>query len=122
MKSPDFLEYEIPERHWTLKITDMITAIQKILKYIKGLVYEDFAQDRLAVDAVSLNIVILGEASAHVPEHIRQAHPEIPWRNLRDMQRFTDYVNFRVDDREVWKTITNDLPPLIPQLQAILED
>ena len=45
-----------------------------------------FCADRMAVDAVCMNLIVIGEASRHVPEDIAQAHPALPWAEMRDMR------------------------------------
>ncbi|MEX2534643.1 MAG: HepT-like ribonuclease domain-containing protein [Trueperaceae bacterium] len=64
-----------------------------------------------------------GEAARHVPSVVAQIHPDIPWREMRDMRNFVVHEYPGVDAEIVWKTIRNDLPPLLPLLhQALTEN
>ena len=50
---------------------------------------------------------------------LRDQHPHVPWRlmaGIRD-KLIHDYVT--VDLEVVWKTVHEDLPPLIPVIQLI---
>ena len=108
-------------RHWKFRIADMIGAIEAVLEYTDGYGYGDFAEDRKTVDAVVRNFIIIGEAAVHVPEEICNAHPEIPWKDMRDMRNYMVHVYLGTSIETIWETITYDLPPLLPQLKTFLE-
>jgi uncharacterized protein with HEPN domain len=38
--------------------------------------------------------------------------PDVPWRDIRDMGNFLRHEYDRVDLAVVWRTVTDDLPPL----------
>ena len=57
-----------------------------------------------------------------MPEDVTAAHPEIPWQDMRDMRNIITHQYFGVNLRIIWDTIQLDLPPLIPQLQHILDE
>jgi uncharacterized protein with HEPN domain len=65
-------------------------------------------------------VELVGEAASKVTPETRQAHPDIPWRNIIGMRNriVHDYLN--VDYDIVWTVVTDNLPPLIKQLDAIL--
>ncbi|MCF8096147.1 MAG: DUF86 domain-containing protein, partial [Desulfobacteraceae bacterium] len=66
------------------------------------------------------NFEIIGEATAHIPEEISAAHPEIPWQDMRDMRNILAHEYFGINENIVWNTIQDDLPPLIPLLKKLL--
>ena len=55
----------------------MKEAAEKILKYTKGLSFEDFLADDKTIDAVVRNFEIIGEASLRIDEDFRFEHPQI---------------------------------------------
>lgn len=77
------------------------------------------ADDNLRL-AITHLIQTIGEAARKVSSEFRTSHPEIPWTIVVGMRhRFVhDYIH--VDYETVWETATQDLPVLIPQLEAIL--
>ena len=46
--------------------------------------------------------VFSGEAATHVPEEVVLAHPEIPWRDMRDMRNFVVHEYFGISDKIIW--------------------
>jgi uncharacterized protein with HEPN domain len=65
-------------------------------------------------------IQVIGEASFHVSETFRGEHQDVPWRAIIGMRHKVvhDYLN--VDEDVVWNTATEEMPPLVKQLQAML--
>ena len=71
------------KRSSDLLLLDMKEAAEKILKYTKGLSFEDFLADDNTIDAVVRNFEIIGEASLRIDEDFRFEHPQIEWKKLR---------------------------------------
>ena len=61
-------------------LLDMKEAAEKILKYTKGLSFEDFLTDDKTIDAVVRNFEIIGEASLRIDEDFRLENPQIEWK------------------------------------------
>jgi uncharacterized protein with HEPN domain len=74
------------------------------------------------VDAVLRNISVIGEAAGHVPENVVSAHPEIPWRDMRDMRNVIVHAYFRIDNEILWDTVQLNLPPLQEALRRLLQE
>ena len=74
--------------------------------------------DRIFQFAIVRALEIIGEAATHVPDTMRAAHPEIPWRNVSGMRNRVVHGYFDVDLDIVWDTVDVDLPPLITALDA----
>lgn len=51
------------ERSDDLLVEDILDAAEKILRYTKGLTFDQFAMDERTVDAVARNFEIIGEAA-----------------------------------------------------------
>jgi len=111
----------MPRRDWTMRIEDILQAIAKIQKYTAGMGADGFAADSKTVDAVLRNITVIGEAASRVPPEVMQASPEVPWKVMRDIRNVVVHEYFGIKVRILWDTIQNDLPPLVPLLQRLLE-
>jgi len=111
----------VPPRDWRMRIEDILQSIAVIQEYTQGMTLESFARDRKTVDAVLRNITIIGEAAGHVPPEVADAHPEIPWRVMRDFRNVVVHVYFGIQLSILWNTIQSDMPPLVAPLKQLLE-
>lgn len=112
----------MPPRDWKMRIRDILDSIEAVRQYTAGLDYETFSDDRKSVDAVVRNMTIIGEAANNVPVDLMNAHPEIPWKLLRDFRNVVVHVYFGVNTNIVWDTVQNNLPPLVSLLQKLLDE
>jgi uncharacterized protein with HEPN domain len=112
----------LPHKEWTLRVEDILEAIERIEAYTAGLTFESFAADRKTVDAVVRNIEIIGEAVGYVPEEIQRRYPAIPWSRMRGMRNVLIHRYDEVSLPILWQTIQRNLPPLVAPLRAILEE
>ena len=83
--------------------------------------FEDFQRDDKTIDAVIRNLIIIGEAARHIPDEISSKYPNIPWRIMGDMRNFAVHEYWGVEMRTIWKTIREDLPPLLPELNQVVD-
>lgn len=111
----------MPEREWSFRIQHIVDAIQRITRYTAGMTFEEFAADDRTVDAVIRNFLVIGEATRHVPDHVRKSVPRVPWKLMEGIRHILvhDYDTVRLD--VVWKTVVEDLPALIDPLQRMLD-
>jgi uncharacterized protein with HEPN domain len=109
-------------RKWHFRIEHILDAIAKIQRYTAGMSEDAFAADRLVVDAVERNFTIIGEAARQIPVEIQAKHPEIPWARVQGMRNILvhEYDAVRLD--VVWRTIQNNLPPLVEPLQKLVRE
>jgi len=108
------------DRLWQHRISDILSSIKKIQQYVKGADFSGFCQDSKTYDAVIRNFIVIGEAARHVPHEITEQFQTVPWRLMSDMRNFSVHEYWGVDLRTIWQTIQQDLPPLIPLLEEIL--
>ncbi len=60
------------------RIDDIIECREKILRFTSGMNQEQFVGQALVMDAVLRNIEIIGEATKHFPDDVRDRLPGIP--------------------------------------------
>jgi len=69
-------------------------------------------------DATFLEII--GEASRNVSVELREAHPEVAWRQIAAFRNFVIHVYWDIKLERIWEIVEKDLPVLKPQLEAIM--
>ena len=104
-------------RDWKLRVTDILTCIEKIQSYTTGMTYEQFRQDEKTIDAVIRNFEIIGEAGGYIPESIQEKYPELAWLEMRGMRNIMG-VSLPI----IWRTITHDLSPLAEGMRQLLNE
>lgn len=66
-----------------------------------------------------MSLIIIGEAASKImdgyPEFV-QAHPEVPWRNMRGMRNRIAHGYFEINLDIVWDTVRIALPELISHI------
>jgi uncharacterized protein with HEPN domain len=108
------------KRSSNMLLLDMKEAAEKILKYTKGLSFEDFLTDDKTIDAVVRNFEIIGEASLRIDEDFRLENPQIEWKKLRGFRNRIVHDYFGIDYEIVWSILSEDLEELIFQLEQLL--
>jgi uncharacterized protein with HEPN domain len=112
----------VPPRDWRLRIEDIITAIQRVLRYVEDIDAQDFSRDEKTIDAVCHNFVVIGEAAGRIPAEIVAAASDLPWSDMCDMRNVVVHEYFGVDPGILWQTVREDLPPLLTRLKELLEE
>ena len=107
-------------RNWQERIRDILDAIAEIQKFTRGMDFETFEDDDRSVRAVEMNFIIIGESASQIPGEVEEKYPGIPWDLMRAMRNRIVQVYFQVDEKLLWDTVQNDLPPLAPILEKLL--
>ncbi len=61
-------------------VRDMLESAEKAIKFVEGMVFEQFTTDEKTVYAVVRAIEIIGEAARKIPKDLQETYSEIPWR------------------------------------------
>lgn len=110
-----------PAREWRFYLSDMIGFAERVLAYTDGLDQAGFEASTLNYDATLRNLELIGEATTHIPDSVRQAHDAIPWRMLVATRNRLIHGYLGIDNDTLWSIIQDDVPPLLQQLKAMRE-
>lgn len=80
-----------------------------------------FMEDQMCQDACCMCIAQIGELSVHLTDGYKAAHPELPWREIKDTRNYYVHNYGGVDLNYVWNTIQKDLPLLKKSCQENLD-
>ena len=112
-------ESRTPEREWRFYVDDMIKFATKVLTYSADLDQDAFIASGLIYDAVLRNLELIGEAATHIPERVRIAHPEVPWRLIIATRNQLIHAYLGIDTDIIWSIIQQDIPDLLPVLRQL---
>jgi uncharacterized protein with HEPN domain len=107
-------------RKWLQRIEDILSCIRNIQTFTKGMTLAGFEENPMAVRAVAFELVTMGEAARAVPAEVQQRFPEVPWDKMQLIRNVVVHEYFRIDEQIIWKTCQEDLPPLVPLLENML--
>ncbi|ERS87770.1 MULTISPECIES: HepT-like ribonuclease domain-containing protein [unclassified Halomonas] len=108
-----------PEREWRFYIDDMIGFAEKVVAYTEGLTQDDFIEHDLTYDATLRNLELIGEAATRIPDPVREANPEIPWRMIIATRNRLIHAYLGIDDDTIWSIIQTHIPELLERLESL---
>lgn len=94
-----------------LALYDIRDNVLLAREFVEGLACEGFSDSRLHIYAVTRALEIISEASRRLPEDLRDRHPELPWRSIRDVGNF---YRHQYDNVAARACCFNHAPPASP--------
>ncbi len=107
------------QREWRFYLDDMISFAEKVIVYTHGLDQAGFVTSGLNYDATVRNLELIGEAATHVPDAVRVANPQIPWRLIVATRNRLIHSYLGIDNDTLWSIIRIDIPALLPAMRAL---
>jgi len=103
-------------------VEDIVTAMDKAIRFVEGMSYEEFIEDDKTVFVVIRAIEVISEAVKNIPDDVREAYPEIPWKGMAGMRDKVIHAYFGVDLNVVWETVQERIPEVRPLFKEMLKD
>lgn len=110
------------KKDFRVYVNQILEAICEIEEFTKGLTYEDFLRNKMAIKAVSMNLILIGENVRLVSVEIKRKYRQIPWGRMKTARNFIAHEYPKVEFKEMWNTANFELPPIRAMLQKILEE
>jgi uncharacterized protein with HEPN domain len=111
------LSFSPPPRRW---FGDIVDAIGLIEQFTSNMDFEAFRSNPMAVSAVERKLQIISEAATRLGNEAERQVPDQPWRDIRGIGNQLRHAYERIDLDMIWKTVTDDLPPLKAALVLVL--
>ena len=86
--------------------------------FIRGMDHAGFEEDLKTFYATTRALEIISEASRRLPDQLKDRHPFIPWREMRDAGNIYRHGYEEVAISTVWSTAVHRLAPLL----AVVEE
>lgn len=102
-----------------LRLQDTLDAIDVVEQYLPA--------DRAAFDRdppvqshVYRHVMIIGEAVWQLSQPLKDANPQVPWKQIAGMRHVMVHDYFKVDWDIVYETAKTHVPALRPHVEAML--
>jgi uncharacterized protein with HEPN domain len=99
---------------------DMREFGREAMSLAEGLDYAGFLANRPVRLAVERLLELVGEAARRVSPDFKAAHLEIPWSGIIGRGNVLAHDYGVIDPGELWESLSEDLPILIPPLDALI--
>jgi uncharacterized protein with HEPN domain len=109
------------QREWRFYVDDMIGYTGKVIAYTDGFDHTRFVASSLNYDATVRNLELTGEAATYIPDAVRAANPQIPWRLIIATRNRLIHGYLGIDNDTLWSIIRDDISALLPELRNLKE-
>jgi len=102
------------------RLWDMLTYAREIGQTVSGMTFEDYMADDGRRLATERRLEIIGEAARNVSPAFRDAHPEIPWRQIVGLRNALAHEYGEIRQERVFAVVTDRIPALITALEPLI--
>ncbi len=100
-----------------VRLQHMLDAAEEAMSFADGQTRADLDYDRKLVLALVKDIEIIGEAAYRITPAVQEEMPDIPWDDIVGMRHRLVHAYFDINLDILWRTVQDDLPPLVLLLQ-----
>ena len=109
-----------PDQRDAAYLWDMLDAARTMEELNCGLDFAQYANDRRTQLAIERSLEIIGEAAGKVSTSFRNAHPEIPWRQIIGQRNVLIHEYGEIKQERIWKVVRENIPQLIELLKQFV--
>ncbi len=109
-----------PEQRDAGYLWDMLDAARTVEQLSSNQDFTQYSNDRRTQLAVERSLEIIGEAAGRVSTSFRNAHPQIPWRQIIGQRNVLIHEYGEIMQERIWKTVTENIPQLIESLKQFV--
>lgn len=102
----------MPFRDNATHLRDILEAIDHIESFLDGMTFESYQADVKTKSAVERQMQIVTEAAVRLGGDAETIAPGPDWEGFRGMGNLLRHAYHRIDDRIIWNTVKDELPPL----------
>ena len=104
------------------RLKDILDEINALEETLSGLSFNEYETSWKIRRACEHALLIISEASRHLPQDIKAKHLHIEWLKIADLGNVLRHEYHHVDDQIVWNIYKKHLPPLKKAIEAMIEE
>ena len=104
-----------------VRLRHMLDAAREAVNFVQNKTQKDLFKNRMLALSLIKLVEIIGEAAASVSEETKASLPQIPWQNAIRTRNRLIHGYFDINLAIVWDTVRDNLPPLIAELEKIVD-
>jgi uncharacterized protein with HEPN domain len=109
-----------PDERDAAYLWDMLDAARTVEQLSSDLDFPQCSDDRRTQLAVERAMEIIGEAAGRISTSFRDAHPEIPWRQIIGQRNVLIHEYGEIKQERIWKVVRENIPQLIELLKPLV--
>lgn len=103
------------------RLEHILEAIQIIRSNRERYSFEQMNTEPIIFHGFVKEVEIIGEAVYMLSKEFREMHPEVEWRVIERMRHVLVHGYYKINASDLWETIENDIPALLPTIQRLHE-
>jgi uncharacterized protein with HEPN domain len=103
-------------------LMDIAIAIQQTLLYAQDINRGNLQENDEKQAAILYRLIVIGEATKRLSNEFREQYPMIPWRQMAGLRDVVIHDYDELDLDILWNVIHINLPDILPEIQAILDN
>ena len=96
----------------------MREAVRRVGLYTAGLTAETFLERQMTIDAVALNLLVIGECANRLPTSLK-LRSTLPWAKMVALRHRIAHGYTSIDPDILWDIAQDNLPELARELDAL---
>ncbi len=108
------------EKNDEKRLTHMLEAAKDAMGFLQGKTRDDLDKDKQLTLSLLKSLEMIGEAASKVSKECQLGCEPIPWDNVIDLKQQVVHTYWDIDRDWIWKTVTEELPPIINALQQLV--
>jgi uncharacterized protein with HEPN domain len=101
---------------------DIHEAAREIQEFLRGVKFHEFEENKILRYAIERQLLVIGEAAAHISPQFRKKHPEINWARLVELRNVLAHEYGETLTNRVWLAATDGLPEIVQPLEKLLSE
>ena len=108
-----------PERD-RVHLLRMRDAAQYAQQFAAGREIEELNSDIQFRMALVKAVELVGESARRTSDELRAQHPQVPWKKMIGMRNVLVHNYWAIEQDEFWDAVQNHIPPLIAELERLI--